>query len=207
MFSQALNRATQTVWEKCGFFSDSYLAGGTALALQLGHRRSVDLDFFFSKPIARAFLPLIEKNLQSPATLLVNTADELTISILGVKITCLHYPFPLLDQVISTPVIPLAGVRDIAAMKAYALGRRQSLKDYIDLYVILSRNLVSLPALLADSRAKYGDLFNDRVFLEQLLYTADLEPEAIDWLMPRVSIDDIKRFFTELISKYKKDLI
>lgn len=206
MFSLALNQATQAVWEKCGFFSNCYLAGGTALALQLGHRRSVDLDFFFNEPIKRTFLPLIEKNLQSSAALLVNTTDELTVSILGVKITCLHYPFALLDKVVFTPVIPLAGVRDIVAMKAYALGRRQSLKDYVDLYIILSRSLISLSNLLADSRIKYGDLFNDRVFLEQLLYTNDLELEAIDWLVPEVGLDEIKSFFADLINKHKSDL-
>ncbi len=207
MFPQALDHATQVVWDQCGFFSDCYLAGGTALALQLGHRRSVDLDFFFNEPIKRMFLPLIEKKLQSSAALLVNTADELTVTILGVKITCLYYPFTLLEPVIPTTVIPLAGVRDLASMKAYALGRRQSLKDYVDLYVILTRGLISLPVLLADSKVKYGDLFNDRVFLEQLLYTADLEPEAIDWLVPKVEVEEIKSFFTELVNNHKNDLL
>lgn len=205
MHQEALNDSTKAVWEKCGFLGDCYLAGGTALALQVGHRQSVDLDFFFNAPIQKTLIETVEQKLGRGVMPSVRTADELTVFISGVKTTFLHYPFPLLDKTIVTDVKPLASVRDIASMKAYALGRRQSLKDYVDLYVILSKNLMPLEVIIEDAKQKYGEGFNDRLFLEQLLYTDDLEEEPILWLIESVSKEKMKEFFEKLIWQKRKE--
>ncbi|OGI64879.1 hypothetical protein A2647_02985 [Candidatus Nomurabacteria bacterium RIFCSPHIGHO2_01_FULL_40_24b] len=207
MHLEALSDATRALWEKCRFLKDDfYLAGGTALALQLGHRRSVDLDFFSSQSIKKTSLKTIEETFKTPVSVSVRTSDELTVEISGVKMTLLHYPFPLILNTLPTDIVSLATVRDIAAMKAYALGRRGSLKDYVDLYAIFSRNIISLEIVIADANKKYDALFNDRLFCEQLLYTDDIEPEAINWIVAPVSLDDMKKYFREIVSAQKKHI-
>ena len=138
-----------------------------------------------------------------PVHILVKNKDELTVIADEVKITFLYYPFLLLHQTVSTGVVPLASVKDIASMKAYTLGRRQSIKDYIDLYFIFSKNLISLSDAMGEARQKYGDAFNDRLFLEQLLYSDDLEDEEINWLQEKVGKETMSDFFSVLITQAK----
>ena len=92
-------------------------------------------------------------------------------------------------------------MRDIASMKAYALGRRQSLKDYIDLYEIFSRKLFDLEGTITDAKNKYKGLFTDRLFLEQLLYIDDLEDEPIQWIRDVVSKEYMRDFFATIIKQ------
>ncbi len=186
MRQEALSDKTREVWNKCGFLDDFYLVGGTALAMQIGHRISVDLDFFSDNPIKKTFLPEIEKIFGAVAPL-VKTKDELTVIIKEVKVTFLYYPFPLVSALLTSEIIPLASVRDISSMKAYALGRRQSLKDYVDLYEIFSKKLFDIKGTIADAKDKYKESFNDRLFLEQLLYIDDLDNEPIEWTGKPVS--------------------
>ncbi|HBB65319.1 MAG TPA: hypothetical protein DCZ84_01610 [Candidatus Vogelbacteria bacterium] len=202
MHPEVLSEKTKAVWDTCGFLKGFYLAGGTALALQLGHRISVDLDFFSDNPIQRTLLSEIE-GIFGPVHILVKNKDELTVIADEVKITFLYYPFLLLHQTVSTGVVPLASVKDIASMKAYTLGRRQSIKDYIDLYFIFSKNLISLSDAMGEARQKYGDAFNDRLFLEQLLYSDDLEDEEINWLQEKVGKETMSDFFSVLITQAK----
>ncbi|KKW24710.1 MAG: hypothetical protein UY70_C0005G0033 [Candidatus Kaiserbacteria bacterium GW2011_GWB1_52_6] len=200
MHDEALSTITKAVWEKCGFLGNMYLAGGTSLALQIGHRRSVDLDFFSTMPIKKSLRSEIEKRFASVIPI-VQSGDELTVMVDDVKLTALHYPFVLLYEKVKTPTVPLASVADIASMKAYTLGRRQSLKDYVDLHAILVRDIISLSSIIADAQKKYGDAFNDRLFCEQLLFTDDLENEPIDWIGESISKDDMKPLFKMKITE------
>ncbi len=202
MRQEALNDSTKAVWEKCVFLKDDfYLAGGTALALQIGHRKSVDLDFFCALPIKKTLLGKIEDHFKATLAPVVRSVNELTLFIQGVKVTFLHYPFPLLHQTVKEGMVPLASVRDLASMKAYSLGRRGTLKDYVDLYTVFSKNLVKFEEVINDANQKYSDAFNDRLFCEQLLYTDDIEDEAIEWIEKPVSIEEIKAFFRNLLGE------
>jgi hypothetical protein len=209
MHKEVLNDDTRKAWEQCGFLNEKgfYLAGGTALALQLGHRISVDLDFFSDEPIKKTLLSNIEDNFHAVATVLFKTTNELTLNIQGVKITCLYYPFHFTSIKQKTEIVPLASIHDIALMKAYTLGRRQSLKDYIDLYCILFKELISLKEIIMEAKEKYGDAFNGRLFLEQLLYIDDLDDDVINWLWEPVSKEKMKEFFSNLITKEKDNII
>lgn len=104
-------------------------------------------------------------------------------------------------------IVPLASIRDIASMKAHTLGRRQAIKDYVDLYCILSKELISLNEIIADAKEKYGEAFNGRLFLEQLLYTDDLDDDPIIWLWEPVSKEEMKEFFSNLILKERDKII
>jgi len=209
MHNEVLNDDIRNIWEQCSFLSEKgfYLSGGTALALQLGHRISVDLDFFSDEPIKKTLLYTIEDNLHTITTVLFKTTNELTVKAKGVKITCLYYPFHLMRDKQKTAIVPLASIRDIASMKAHTLGRRQTIKDYVDLYCILSKEIISLNEIIVDAKEKYGDAFNGRLFLEQLLYTDDLDDDVINWLWEPVSKEKMKEFFSNLIVKERAKII
>lgn len=203
MHPEALYESTSVIWSKCGFLENFYLAGGTALALQIGHRRSIDLDFFSDSPIKSNLLKKVEEEFGPASNILKNSKDELTLVVKEVKLTFLHYPFPLLYPKITSPVVPLASLKDIASMKAYSLGRRRSLKDYIDLYFIFSKNLYTLTSTTEDARKKYHEAFNDRLFFEQLLDPNDLEDEPIDWIIKPVAFKEMKNLFQDKIKEIK----
>ena len=202
MYYKALNKETKKIWDKCDFARDDfYLAGGTALALQIGHRLSIDLDFFSPRPIKKILLAKIEEKL-GPVSVLVNTKNELTVTAGGIKITFLHYPFILKHKTIETNIVPLASIADIASMKAYTIGRRRSFKDYVDIYFILSKEYVTLGTLIYDAKEKYGHGFNDRLFCEQLTSPNDLDDEDIIWLEQEVSKADMQIFSQKEVKEF-----
>ncbi|PJA08675.1 hypothetical protein COX69_01645, partial [Candidatus Falkowbacteria bacterium CG_4_10_14_0_2_um_filter_48_10] len=155
------------------FKKNGYLGGGTALALQLGHRISHDLDIFLSKPLSLNIVHQISKIFPLWKTL-VNSSDELTFLTKDkVKLSFIFYPFKLQaflkkDRVLPLPLLSPEG---IALTKAYALSRRNSWRDYVDLYFILKNKFTSLSQIIRQSKKIYGESFSEKLFLAQLLYT------------------------------------
>ena len=183
------------------FRTDFYLAGGTALALQIKHRVSVDFDLFSDDPIAARLLGVVEAVFATNRReLIVSNADELTVAIDGVKTTCLHCPFPALLPLRYEQQIPLLSVKEILATKACTIGRRGELKDYVDLYAGLKGEHATLREIIDLARRKYADAFNDRLFLEQRLYLDDIPDAPLFFLDRAVSRHDIQRYFSEAIS-------
>lgn len=169
------------LFPKLSHFKDTfYLAGGTGLALQIGHRVSVDFDLFSESSIKKTLFKKIEAVFAGETReVLVNNSSELTMVIGGVKFTFLHYPFPvILPFEVSGPIQTLS-VQEILASKAYTIGRRGELKDYIDLYVGLNGGHSSLREIIALATKKFGGAFNDRLFLEQLVYLDDIDEVGI----------------------------
>lgn len=188
------------------FGKDYYLAGGTALALQIGHRESFDFDLFSNKEVAFAVKKKAIKTFAGykPQTL-VDTSDELSLVLGGdVKLTLLNYFWgPLFPLVKAPGLIPLLSIKDIAATKAYALGRRGNYRDYFDLYVIIKNGHADIPGIVKWCQKKYGDVFSERMFLEQLTYTGDLEPDKkLKFLGEKyVSPKKLADFFRQYILK------
>ncbi len=162
------------------FKGDFYLAGGTALALQLGHRVSADFDLFSPNPIKKTLLARVESDFAGTSlTPMVSTSIELTMMVAGVKCTFAQYPFQVMQSFpIDTP-IQILSAKELLVTKAYTIGRRGSLKDYVDLWVGIKTEIATLPEIIDFADQKYGDAFNDRLFLEQLLYLDDVASEAL----------------------------
>lgn len=180
------------------------LGGGTGLALQIGHRISEDFDFFSGKEVAASLLGEMEEDLKElglPLRPAVNNKDELTFFAGETKITFLYYPFPVLFPTVTVGGVSVFSIREIAAMKAYALGRRSTMKDYVDLYFILSGG-ESLESVVELAEKKYGDVFNTRLFLEQIIYLENLEEAPIRFLKEPVSRKKLQNFFEELVKKF-----
>lgn len=183
----ALNQLLDT-----SLLEDYYLAGGTGLALYLKHRRSFDLDFFCREMEPSSFKHLEDLGRSSleSTKIRLKSKTELTMEIHGFTITFLHFPFPLLYPLkrgeALSPFLQdlyLASPEEILLMKAYALGRRASYRDYMDLYIGLSRGVITLKEILLEAKKKFvlkGEaLFSPKLFLEQLVYTDDIEDKEI----------------------------
>ena len=112
------------------------LVGGTSLALQIGHRRSIDIDIFGRIN----FVEIINSNVLSDLgqlVLLNRSPSILSVSINKVKVDLVNYNYPWLEKAIAVDDLCLAGIKDIAAMKLAAIAGRGSKKDFIDLYFLL----------------------------------------------------------------------
>lgn len=144
-----------------------YLAEGTALALQLKYRKSYDLDFFqldFSEKINFGGIYRSLTNLfsQKDVKVELKQVDQVTFSIYGTKVSFIAYPFPLIEPLVpgekintNLAGINLASPKEIALMKAYAIGRRPTYRDYIDLYFLLKTNTVTIEYILDKATQKF----------------------------------------------------
>lgn len=181
------------------FSKEFYLVGGTAMALQLGHRRSIDFDLFNQKKIRRESIKSkIANNKYQIDEILHEDIDELTMIINSVKMTFFNYPFEIIPEIDFKGIIKMPTILDLAAMKAYALGRRAKWKDYVDLYFILKDHF-SLQKISKRAKEIYANLFNEKLFREQLCYFEDIDySESIEYLKSKIQNEEIKKFLTEI---------
>jgi len=172
------------------------------LALQIGHRISVDFDFFSDKEISKDLLSKIKRVFQDNKVVVsVNNPEELTVFVDEVKLTFLKYPFPVISDFIEYNDIKLLDIKEIAASKAYTIGRRQLYKDYIDLYYIILEKHSDLNEIIEISEKKYKDEFNSRLFLEQLINLDDITDKKIIFLKDKINKELLRDFFEKEIKK------
>ena len=204
MHLEALPEKNKSLWQKLSLFPNFYLAGGTALALQIGHRISVDFDLFSDKVLSSSLLSQLEQIFQNAKLEpLVNNQQELTVLVDQVKLTFLHYPFLIINPLIHEHGLSLLDIPELAATKAYTIGRRGSFKDYVDLYFVLSENHTDLANIISVAERKYQTAFNSRIFLEQLVYLDDITDTAIQFIKPAVSKQDLQTFFASQVKNIK----
>lgn len=185
--------------------TDFVLSGGTALALQLVHRKSFDFDFFSSSKISNKLLEKLSQTIEIN-NVVVDNPDELTFFTKNnIKVTFLYYPF----KPSSSPIKAKNGLlyfpaKEIALQKAYVIGRRGEYRDYFDLYIIFKKSIISLNQLIPAAKKVYGNLFDEKLFLEQLVYFGDIsnfEVISVD-KTPPASPEKIKNYFGNLIKTY-----
>ena len=184
------------------FSKNYYLVGGTAIALQIGHRRSIDFDLFTAKTvnklrIKRTFQP--DWTIQS---VIWEDFTQLHLMVHDVKMTFYAYPFTIKAKVDFNDIIKLPTLLDLAAMKALALGGRAKWKDYVDLYFLL-KNYCALKEVSAKAQEIFEGSFNPKLFREQLTYYKDLDySEEVEYMQGfEVSDEEIKTFLTEIALK------
>jgi len=200
MHTEALTEEGLKLFPALRAFDDFYLAGGTALALQIGHRVSVDFDLFSENAIDRALLSKVKRVFTGRRVqTAVNNPDELTAFVDDVKITFLTYPFQLIEPLVAAEGVPMLSVKEIGATKAYTIGRRGTYKDYVDLYFIIAENHASLEDIIRMAELKFGTEFNSRLFTEQLLFMEDVHDYGIDFLKVPVTPEGITAFFKDKI--------
>ena len=154
------------------------LYGGTALALHLGHRQSVDYDFFGNRPFEPArlvaripFLTGATITQQEPSTLsaTIHRDGPIQVSFFGVPgIRRLRAPHIAPDN-----GLQVASLLDLAGTKAAVVQQRAEAKDYLDIDAILQDGRIDLPAALASAGAIYGPTFNPQITLKALSFFGD----------------------------------
>lgn len=171
-----------------------YLAGGTALALQIGHRYSRDLDFFTQ----RSFNTEILTNKLVGKELKIRLIEEGTIlsELQNTSVSFFYYPYPLLLNTVDFNGIQVAQVNDIAAMKLIAIAQRAEKKDYFDIAEVLKR--IPLPELKEITIEKYGkSRLNWYHIVKSLFFFSDVE-DSPDPMYSSETWDKVKKF---LLSK------
>ena len=173
-----------------------YLAGGTALALRLGHRRSVDLDFFSEtdeitrktrREILRALAPLAPDALE-------NSEGNLLLRVRGLHAGFFGYGYPLIAPTDTVEGVAVAGIMDIGLMKLDALISRGSRKDFYDLYAIAQQ--VPLAELLSLGPSKYPHARDfELMAVESLVLFENADRDVQPELLVDAPWERVRRFF------------
>jgi hypothetical protein len=183
MYDEVLTSEQRELLELVKQYGKSYyLVGGTAIALQIGHRKSVDFDLFTFGTIHRLRLKKQISNYDANSTMLFEDEDQVHFIINGVKLTFFSYPYKVEHPVEFDEVITMPTLLSLAAMKAFSLGRRAKWKDYVDLYFLLRDNF-ALETICTETSRLFGNSFSARLFRGQLAYHKDIDySETVDFM-------------------------
>ena len=175
-----------------------YLAGGTALALRLGHRLSVDLDFFSTtdevtrstrQEILTALAPLTPQALE-------DVDGNLLLEVSGLHIGFFSYGYPLLEPTDNLENIAIVSLVDVGLMKLDALISRGSRKDFLDLYFIAQQ--IPLPDLLALGQTKYPYARDfELMTVESLVLFENADRDIQPTTLVNVAWEDVRQFFID----------
>ncbi|MFA6047425.1 MAG: nucleotidyl transferase AbiEii/AbiGii toxin family protein [Parcubacteria group bacterium] len=171
-------------------FSRSFgLVGGTAIALHIGHRRSIDFDLFTHKKFNNTNLIRKISKYKPIQEIIVNKEGEFTFLINNVKVTFYQFPYKLEFDKKFKDLIRTVDLLTLAAMKAFALGQRAKWKDYVDLYFIMEK-YHGIDGIIKKARALFGSHFNEKIFRTQLSYFKDVSYlEKVEFL-PGFEVDE-----------------
>lgn len=172
------------------FNEDFGLVGGTAIALQIGHRRSIDFDLFSNEEFDSFKIKRkISQNDQKISRVYKDEKDQFIFLINKVQFTFFYYPFKINFSEKFNNALRMPNLLTLSAMKAYALGRRAKWKDYVDLYFILSERH-SVSEISKMGKKIFANEFNERIFREQLGYFNDIDySEKVEFL-PGFEVSD-----------------
>jgi predicted nucleotidyltransferase component of viral defense system len=194
--------------------TNTYMAGGTAVTLYLGHRVSVDIDLFtmehfYTRPIIDAIKETGSISVES-----VSDSDSFIVEVERVRLSLFFYPYPLLEPLYFDQInkISLASIIDIAAMKTVAIVQRGTAKDFVDLRAIIEATGISLEKLIAITLSKYGTEGNYSYHIKRgLVFFDDAEKGLKDIVMlkdlsfqspiSQLEWEEVKRFFKALVFK------
>ncbi len=213
LHTEALTKGARSVYKilhKQSFLKDFYLAGGTGLALQIGHRVSQDFDFFSNKErLTRNSRERIVRHLSDLGNVEVELEEEGTLRIYlnRIGISFFHYDYSLIAPLLNFGNLRIASITDIGLMKIAAIVGRGSKKDFIDLYFIANYH-TPLKSLLELSRKKFP-IARDFPMqaLRALVYFEDAEKEKKPRMIQKLPWKDVKEFFTREVEEISKEWI
>lgn len=202
---QALDFLSLEKWLASGGW---YLAGGTALALYAGHRRSLDLDFFTPQKnfSARDFLRNINEKKWR-----IDTAEDGTVygALFDAKVSFISYPFFVRKKEFGlyNNSIRVLAPEDIAIMKIIAISQRGTKRDFVDLYWY-ANNKEPLLGVLKRLPEQYPSVAHDyHHILKSMLYFNDADNEPMPELFFDARWEDVKSYFMTEVPKITKNII
>lgn len=175
MFLKIFDKKRINLLKNLGFLNKHgfYLAGGTALALQLGHRTSVDFDFYTQKDFISDEIVASFRRLEKENEIFMMRDNTLGIMVGGeIEVTFFKYFYPLLREPLKLEGINIASIEDIAAMKVIAITQRGTKRDFIDVYYLLQK--YSLNEILRLTKEKFPEI-SIPLCLKSLSYFEDAE--------------------------------
>lgn len=176
------------------FLRPFYLIGGTAVALHLGHRQSVDLDFVSANPIDTLSL---RQELSGCGNFILDAEGSNTLhgSLDQVKISLMTYAYPLLEELVDFDGIRVAGLKDLAAMKLDTLSARGKRRDFVDVYAIAQTG-ASLQDMRSWFEEKYRGLqYNPMHLIKSFTYFVDAEADPDPLTILPMDWGQVKAFF------------
>jgi hypothetical protein len=193
-------RATLVELGRLDLVSEFYLAGGTGLALQFGHRRSADLDLFFEQSSAeQRWLGALSSSLVG-FSLIAIAPETLHFRHGTTKVSLLGYHYPLLFAVDAFHGISVAEPRDIACMKISAVAARGTKRDFVDLYFAARK--YGFEELLELFERKYAQVrYSKMHILKSLTYFADAEKDPLPDMLAAVDWKEVKGYFVREAAK------
>lgn len=169
-------------------FSELNLVGGTSLALQIGHRKSIDLDLFGHFEIDNHSFTTILK-LLGDVIILNQTSNIKSFLINNIKVDFVNYPYSWLESYQEVNGIRLATMTDIAAMKLAAITGRGTKKDFIDLFFLF--DYYSLTEMLLFYKKKFPD-GSEFMVIKSLTYFEDAEKDPLPLMLAELNWDKVK---------------
>jgi len=180
-----------------GFQRSFYLVGGTALALHIRHRRSVDFDLFTFAQLNKSRIKGKLIHIPFNQVPIFEDFDQLHLLINNVKLTFFSYPYSVLHPITVSSIITIPSLLSLAAMKAFALGRRSKWKDYVDLYFIL-RDYYTIQEICREAEKIFKQQFAEKLFRQQLAFHKDIDyAEPVEFIVTAVPEDEIKEFLID----------
>ncbi len=178
--------------------SHFYLSGGTGLSLQLGHRISVDFDFFTPNYFdTQQLIQQLTNTVFKDQSLMVIQEAENTLDLIinsNIKFSFFRYPYPLIFQAIQSDYFQVADYRDIAASKMIAIAQRATQKDYFDVYYLLKKQ--TLRQIFDIAKKKYPH-FNPIIYLKALSYFDDCDTASPTVVDKTLTFDKVKEFLVK----------
>lgn len=179
------------------FKKEFILVGGTAIALEIGHRKSIDFDLFKEKPFNSNGIKKSFSDQNLNYSLLYEDSESIDLIFESVKWTFFHYPFPISNNLKEYDFFRSPDLLTLAAMKAYALGRRAKWKDYVDLYFLL-KDYFTIEEIAHKAEKIFEDAFAEKLFRQQLVYFEGIDyTEPIEWISDSISEDKIQKTLKE----------
>jgi hypothetical protein len=195
----AATEATLRSFRNASLLDGFYLAGGTGLALQIGHRVSLDLDFFAADLFDEESL-LQRIQALDDFSLIAKAPHTLHAVIQGTKVSFLGYAYPVLFDFGQFQAVAVADSRDIACMKISAIASRGTKRDFVDLYI--SAQQFGLQNLLQWFDRKYTQArYNKLHILKSLTFFGDAEKDPMPHMLVPLAWDEVKQFFLQEVPR------
>lgn len=209
LYLDQLDPERQRVFSQLAAFADTFvLAGGTAIMLQIGHRKSYDFDCFSLESPPNTILSKIKRIFGSSIYPTIHTEDFLTFYTPDhVEVTFAKHPFTPLSPPVSTSSIPLFHLDDLVANKAYTIGRRPAWRDYVDIFIVLKWKLYTLEDVIRLAEKKFAGEFNAKLLLPQLTYFDDIREAETLFLKDSYTSEEIKAFLGDQVDAYLKTVL
>jgi len=182
---------------------DAVLAGGTALALHIGHRISGDLDFFTNKTFFADEVIFNLGQLGLPLRMMDKGERHIIASIDGIKFSLFVYPYPFTALLVPYRGLLVAGIADIAAMKVIAISQRGTRRDFIDLYCIMQQ--ASVHDVVRTMSEKFGKEGNNAIHIgKSLVFFADADSDYDPEYLPgkQIKWETVKTFFRKNVKSF-----